>query len=159
MTEIYKDIQGYEGLYKISNLGNVYSYVSNKILKPSAHTRTAHLGVTLCKNNKHKRFQVHRLVAEAFIPNPLNLPCINHKDEDPTNNCVDNLEWCDYKYNNQYSSYKLKGKTPWNKNIKMKPFTEDHKQHISESKKGKKLSKVTKEKISKSLHKYHMEKR
>lgn len=58
----------------------------------------------LCKNGKTKRFSVHRLVAQAFIPNPNNLPIINHKDENPSKNIVDNLEWCDYEYNNNYGT-------------------------------------------------------
>ena len=155
-NEIYKDIVGYEGLYKISNYGNVFSCITNKILKPSFHTKTKHLGVTLCKDKKYKRFQIHRLVAQAFIPNPLNLPCINHKDEDPTNNYEENLEWCDYEYNNQYSAHKHKGKIPWNKGKKVKPFTEEHKRNMSNSHKGTKLSTKTKEKISNSLKSYYM---
>ena len=57
----------------------------------------------MCKNGKTKQGLLHRLVAEAFIPNPDNLPCINHKDENPLNNRADNLEWCSYKYNNEYN--------------------------------------------------------
>ena len=59
----------------------------------------------LCKNGKPKTFQIHRLVAQAFIPNPQNLPCVNHKDEDKTNNTVDNLEWCTHEYNDNYGTH------------------------------------------------------
>jgi hypothetical protein len=58
----------------------------------------------LCKNKHNKRKTIHRLVATAFIPNPSELPCINHKDENPINNHVDNLEWCTHKYNTNYGT-------------------------------------------------------
>ena len=114
--EIWKDIKGYEGLYQVSNLGNVRSlnhYASNgiknilykgRILKQTKHKKTGYLLTTLCKNNKHKTVLSHKLVAEAFIPNIYNLPCINHKDENKHNNRVDNLEWCTHKYNNNYGN-------------------------------------------------------
>ena len=95
--EIWKDIKGYEGLYQISSHGRVKSlFRYKKILKPALQTK-GYFYVSLCKPNKN--FTIHRLVAEAFIPNPDNLPCVNHKDEDKTNNHVDNLEWCTYEYN------------------------------------------------------------
>lgn len=100
MTEIWKDIAGYEGLYQVSNLGRIRN--NSFVLKPS--TQLGYNYVGLWKDNKCKRFRVHRLVAQAFIPNPLNLPQINHKDEDKTNNCIDNLEWCTQKYNNSYGT-------------------------------------------------------
>lgn len=112
--EIWKDIKGYEGLYLVSNLGDVYSCLSNKKLKPGSDN--GYLKVNLCKNNKVKQFTVHRLVALAFLPNENNYPCVNHKDENPSNNNVNNLEWCTYKYNNNYGSIRerisktLKGK-------------------------------------------------
>lgn len=74
--EVWKDIKGYEGLYLVSNLGNVYSYLSNKKLKPG--NDKGYLKVNLCKNNKVKQFTVHRLVALAFLSNENNYPCINH---------------------------------------------------------------------------------
>ena len=112
MQEIWKDVVGYEGYYQVSNLGRIYSI-------PRNHTkggfRKLHLDkdgyarVDLYnKNHKGKLFGVHRLVALAFIPNPQNLPMINHKDENPNNNCVDNLEWCDCKYNNNYGTRNIK---------------------------------------------------
>lgn len=104
--EIWKDIKGYEGFYQISNYGNVkslnYRRTGNeKLMKPILQP-TGYLCVMLYKPLKN--FFIHRLVAEAFIPNPDNLPCVNHKDENQTNNHVGNLEWCTYKYNNEYGT-------------------------------------------------------
>lgn len=107
MIEIFKDIEGYEGLYQISNLGYVKSlrFGKEKILKPVKDGKK-YLCVVLYKQGKHKMCKVHRLVAQAFIPNSKNLPQINHKDEDKTNNSVINLEWCDCQYNIDYSQSK-----------------------------------------------------
>lgn len=104
MKEIYKDIKGYEGKYQVSNLGNVKSLHYNntnreKVMKPSV--RKGYLSVDLGYRNPRL---VHRLVAEAFLENPNNLPCVNHKDENKRNNCVDNLEWCSNKYNLNYGT-------------------------------------------------------
>ena len=103
MIEEMKDIVGYEGEYAITRDGNVWSYKSNKFLKPGL-IRDGYHQVNLCKNGKKKHYLIHRLVAEAFIPNPDNLPQVNHKDEDKSNNCVDNLEWCSAKYNANYGT-------------------------------------------------------
>ena len=108
MTEIYKDIKNYEGLYRVSNLGNVMSLNYNrtgkpKLLKPGKD-KHGYLFVILYKDGKKKKFFVHRLVAEAFIPNPDNLPCVNHKDENKTNNSVENLEYCTHEYNINYGT-------------------------------------------------------
>lgn len=106
--EIYKDIVGYEGLYQVSNLGNVKSLGNNKtrkdkILKPAKHSK-GYLIVCLSKQGKHKLHKIHRLVAQAFIQNPNNYQQINHKDENPANNQVNNLEWCDCQYNINYGT-------------------------------------------------------
>lgn len=101
--EIYKDIQGYEELYKISNHGNVKSLISNKILKLTKD-KDGYLNVTLHKQGKVKTYKIHRLVTQAFIENPNNLPQVNHKDEDKTNNHVTNLEWCTNEYNSNYGT-------------------------------------------------------
>lgn len=103
--EIWKDILGYEGLYQVSNFGRVKSlkFGKERILKLTKD-KDGYLIVNLYKNNKSKTFKVHRLVAEAFIPNPDNLPQVNHKDEDKSNNIVSNLEWCDVKYNQNYGT-------------------------------------------------------
>lgn len=103
MKEVFLDIPGYEGLYQISNLGNVKSIRTGKLLKPAKDT-SGYLLVWLYKNNNRKTIGVHRLVAMTFIPNPQNLPLVNHKDENKTNNAVNNLEWCDCKYNINYGT-------------------------------------------------------
>jgi predicted XRE-type DNA-binding protein len=93
MKEIWKDIEGFEGLYKVSNKGRVRSFhKSGRIMKPDT-TNHGHLRVWLCKNGNKKRYLIHRLVARAFIPNPENKPQINHIDADPSNNHVSNLQW------------------------------------------------------------------
>ena len=104
MEEIYKDIEGFEGLYQVSNKGNVKSLVNNKGVAREKLLKLVNIGngylrVILCKDKTRKRFFVHRLVANAFLPNPTNLPCVNHIDECSTNNFVTNLEWCTHKYN------------------------------------------------------------
>lgn len=103
--EIWRDIEGYEGLYQVSDKGRVRSlkYGKEHILKPE-RTHNGYLRVNLCKNEKQKHFLVHRLVALTFITNPNNLPDVNHKDENKENNRVENLEWCDCKYNINYGT-------------------------------------------------------
>lgn len=106
MKEIWKDIKGYEGKYQISNLGRVKSLNYNntkkeKIIK--SEITKGYVRYRLSKNKKLKRFLAHRLVAEAFIPNPNNYPIINHIDGNPLNNDIKNLEWCTYKYNAQHA--------------------------------------------------------
>ena len=107
MEEIWKDVDGYEGKYQISKLGNVMSlnYAGRgyaRKLTPKCNN-SGRLWVELLDGGKRKCMLIHRLVALAFIPNPENLPQINHKDENPKNNAVENLEWCDQKYNIRYS--------------------------------------------------------
>ena len=119
MEEIWRDIKGYEGKYQVSNLGRVKSLYYK--CKMGYNGKSKLLGIyknrnndygyyftPLNKNGKHKNFFIHRLVAEAFIPNPNNLPCVNHIDEDKSNNKVDNLEWCSYKYNVNYGTCKTR---------------------------------------------------
>lgn len=103
MKEIQKPILGYETLYNISNLGNVFSIKSNRNIKPTKNSK-GYLIVGLCKNRKRKSCLVHRLVAEAFIDNPNKLQEINYKDENPLNNIITNLEWCTHKYNMNYNN-------------------------------------------------------
>lgn len=115
MKEIWKDIPNYEGLYQVSNLGRVKSFRRSTkhywqdeyILKP-AHANNGYCQVTLYDNTVRHKFLVHRLVAEAFIPNPDNLPQVNHKDENPLNNAASNLEWCTAEYNNAYGTAKIR---------------------------------------------------
>ena len=117
--EIWKDIKEYEGLYQVSNEGNVKSLQNNKEknLKPVSD-KYGYLHVILCKNCEHKNYFIHRLVAAAFIPNPYNLPQVNHKDEDRHNNNVNNLEWCDAKYNINYGTRNLKSSISQGKKVK-----------------------------------------
>ena len=113
--EEWRSIPGYEGLYEVSSYGRVKSleksYIKKNgimdhkpeiILSPK-NNGTGYFIVCLYKNKTHKYYLIHRLVALTFIPNPDNLPCVNHLDEDKTNNRVDNLEWCDHKYNMNYN--------------------------------------------------------
>lgn len=103
MDEIWKQIKGYEGLYEVSNCGNIYSKISHKCLKQMTD-KYGYLYVNLYKENKLYHKTVHRLVAEAFIPNTDNLPQVNHKDENKINNIVSNLEWCNNYYNLNYGN-------------------------------------------------------
>ena len=104
-NEVWKDIEGYEGHYQVSNLGRVKSLKrgNDKIMSLRRY-KGGYLLVNLCKNGEMKTFTIHRLVGQAFLPNPNNLPQINHKDEDKTNNRVENLEWCSVKYNNSFGT-------------------------------------------------------
>lgn len=110
---IYKDIPGYEELYYADNLGNIYSkdriirgfLKKGRKLKPAKNNK-GYLNVVLCKNGIQKTMKVHRLIALTFISNPNNYKQINHKDEDKTNNAVNNLEWCDANYNMNYGTIK-----------------------------------------------------
>lgn len=109
--EIWKDISGFEGVYKVSNKGNIKSLsridargrlLKNKLLK-LGKSKGGYYQVVLCNGFK-KKYKVHRLVAMAFIPNPNNLPQINHKNEVKTDNRVENLEWCTPQYNVNYGN-------------------------------------------------------
>lgn len=116
MKEVWKDIEGYEGYYQISNLGRYRSLdryvnvgnggrrlVKGKMLVPVVCTN-GYIEANLNKKQERKVFLMHRLVAKHFIDNPNNYPEVNHKDENPRNNCVDNLEWCTSKYNANYGT-------------------------------------------------------
>lgn len=153
MEEIWKDIDGFEGLYEVSNLGRVKRldgyyccgwrncqkrHVEECIMS-SGLNHKGYPFLRLSKNGKRGSYLIHRLMMEAFVPNPLNLPQVNHKDENKTNNFIfvnpdgsvdlekSNLEWCDNKYNCNYGS---------------------HKENISKSNKGKKISEETRKKLS-----------
>lgn len=104
MKEIYKDIEGYEGLYQVSNYGNVKSLISKKVLKPLEVK--GYLQIGLHKDKKKKLYKIHRLVADTFLDNPNKYEEVNHIDEDKTNNNVTNLEWCTHFYNINYSQSK-----------------------------------------------------
>lgn len=113
--EIWKDVVGYEGVYQVSNEGNIRSVDRYVICKNSTRfykgkqlssckDDKGYYRVLLAVAGKHKSCQIHRLVAEAFLPNPERLKEVNHKDENPSNNHVDNLEWCTKVYNLAYGT-------------------------------------------------------
>ena len=164
MEEIWKDIviekngvsYDFSGKYQVSNMGRVKSLIDNHgkyrehILKPRLNKENKYLQVRLFKGSKGKEFTVHRLVANAFIPNPNNLPIVNHKDENPSNNCVDNLEWCTNEYNLNYGTSRerlseakkgdknpMYGRTGDKHPMYGKHHTEEWKQRQSEKMKGK----------------------
>ncbi len=126
----WRDIPGYEGRYRISTDGEVYSVprevrfgharrtVGGKILKQQ-HDINGYLTVCMCDGNGDRRpKKVHRLLASAFIPNQDNLPCINHKDENKENNHISNLEWCTVEYNNNYGTHQQRSSRTRFKNQK-----------------------------------------
>lgn len=108
---LWKEIRGHEGVYLISSGGRVFNQKTHQYLKPSKKSN-GYYHVCLCYGER-KDYLVHRLVAEYFIPNPLNFPQVNHKDENKLNNSVDNLEWCTSKYNVNYG----KGSTARNQRV------------------------------------------
>lgn len=143
--EIWKDIiierngivYDYTGLYQVSNIGRIrivdYRGTGTTKIKKLQRPDGKYVTVSLTKNKKLETFNVHRIVATAFIPNPDNLPQVNHKDEDKANNRVDNLEWCDAKYNINYGNRtKKQSETQTGKE-----FSEERKKNISKSKTGK----------------------
>lgn len=120
-TEIWKDVKDFEGLYQISSFGRVKSL--ERITKDYMHTNGVHKKERIlmqktsaagykivCLSKKHKNYHllVHRMVAQAFVPNPRNLPVVNHKDENKQNNNVQNIEWCSHKYNLSYNNLHLR---------------------------------------------------
>lgn len=147
--EIWKPVVGYEGLYEVSSYGRVRSldrydsknrFWKGRILKLSDDGR-GYLDVQLCSNGKVKHHLVHRMVAQAFIPNPDNLPQVNHRDEDKTNNRVENLEMCDAKYNINYGTgltrainTKLRNGTYTGLSEKeyKKKYYQEHREHLNE---------------------------
>ena len=177
--EIWKDIEGYEGYYQISNMGRVkslertvwkgkgYRIVPEKILE-GVDNGHGYLQVNLSKDGKVKQPLVHRLVATAFLENPMGYKEINHRDENKENNRAENLEWCSRSYNLTYNgrakkvgkkaAEKLRGRKHSEETIKKiseklrgRKFSEEHKKKISESKKGSKLSEETIKKRSKPV--------
>ena len=130
--EVWKPVVDYEGLYEVSNFGNVRSLKGHnncdrvKLLaqhKWEYNNYTSYKNVTLYnRTGGRQTIRVHRLVATAFIPNPDNLPCVNHKDENTFNNNVDNLEWCTNQYNTTYGTAIQRA---INKRVKIVDFYKD----------------------------------
>ena len=118
MTEM-KDIPNFEGKYAATKDGRIWSYKHKKFLKPKIVKGYCHVDL-VNKENKICQFLVHRLIGMTFLPNPDNLPCINHKDECKTNNHVDNLEWCSYVYNVNYGTRNARSKKSKASNGSMK---------------------------------------
>lgn len=104
IKEEWRPVKGYEGLYEVCNYGLVKSLGKRKTIMKIDVSKCGYAMIHLYKNGSYKRALVHRLVAEAFIPNPDNLPQVNHKDENKLNNRVDNLEWCTASYNSLYGT-------------------------------------------------------
>jgi hypothetical protein len=141
---VRKPVRGYEEQYVVDQFGRVYGVyrtttvqdngriyekpIAGKQMKQSMHPK-GYKTVTLTKDGKTKTVYVHRIVAEAFIDNPNNLPMVNHKDEDKTNNFVENLEWCSASYNRTYG----KGTEKQARKLRGRKHTEEHKQKISNS--------------------------
>lgn len=130
---MWKDIKGYENIYQINEFGEVKSldrYViksngvkefnKGKLLNIYCNKRNGYLEVHLNKNGFRKCYKIHRLVAETFLNNPLNLKCVNHKDGDILNNRVSNLEWCSYSENLKHS-YNVLNRVKNSTNIKRRP--------------------------------------
>ena len=130
--EEWRDIEGYSGLYQVSNLGRVkslnYRRTGKEGILKEAKRRDGYLDLCLCKNKKNKQYLTHRLVAMAFIENPNNYPMVNHKNEIKTDNRASNLEYCDALYNANYGT---------------------RNERMANSLKGKKHTQETKEKFSK----------
>lgn len=134
--EIWKEIAGYEGLYEISSQGRVKRLAhivadtlgrkrpyEEKILSTRIGKKTGYPCINLSKDGVVKTWNVHTLIADAFIPNPHNLPCVNHIDENRTNSVLSNLERCDYSYNNSYGDAKKKRKDSLRNNLSGKHQT------------------------------------
>lgn len=141
---VRKPVKGYEGYYEVDQFGRVFSVdrvvtvtdsdrvyekpLSGKQMKQTMHNK-GYKTVSLTRDGKTKMMFVHRVVAEAFLDNPNNLPMVNHKDEDKTNNFLENLEWCTAAYNRTYG----KAVEKHAKTLRGRKHTEEHKQKIAES--------------------------
>jgi len=114
-TSIIKPIKGYENSYGIDSEGVVYSCFDNNLkIRKLSTDKGGYLVVTLYSKNKSKQFKVHRLVASAFIDNPENKKCVNHKDGNKKNNNISNLEWCTHGENKSHS-FRVLNEKHWHK--------------------------------------------
>ena len=141
---VRKPVSGYEGYYEVDQFGRVFSLgrvvtvkdgdriyekpIAGRQMKQTMHDK-GYKTVSLTKDGKTKTLFVHRLVADAFIENPNNLPMVNHKDEDKTNNFAENLEWCTNEYNLSYGTARHRQA----KKLRGRPHTEEHKAKIASS--------------------------
>lgn len=152
MEEIWKDIEGYEGMYMVSSLGRVKTlicrYKNVTILKERVKNN-GYCSITLYKNKIPHTYLAHRLVAQAFLPNPNNYPVVNHKDENPKNNCVENLEWYTQEYNINYGNGNIKRSL----SHKGKRFTKTHIENMSKARIGKRVG--SKNPMSKPVAQYN----
>lgn len=130
--EHWKEIAGFESQYEVSNKGQVRIKKTQRVLCPSLRGR-GYEAINLHKDGKQHQKYIHRLVAEAFIDNPDNLPCVNHKDENKTNNQVSNLEWCSYSYNNSFGTRMKR----IGKKLEGRPLSEQTKRKMSLARTGK----------------------
>lgn len=122
MVEVWKDIDGYGGVYQVSSFARIRSFTKiskGKIMKQTLSRDNGYFVVDLYKDGINKQFTVHSLVASAFVPNPNNLETVNHKDEKKTNNLPSNLEWMSRGNNASYSNTGI-------------PFSDERRQKISE---------------------------
>lgn len=112
---VWKDVAGYEGIYEVSNTGEIRSFDKwvdiglgrkqfkiARILRPGKGSH-GYLTIAFCKDKIQKSVCIHRIVIETFIPNPLKYRCVNHKDGNKLNNNVENLEWCSHSMNNKHA--------------------------------------------------------
>ena len=167
MKEIWKDIIGFEGIYEISNLGRIRRIKTGRILS-TRRSDGWYITVTLYKDKKKYGKLLHRLVAETFVPNPYNLPEVNHIDEDKINNRADNLEFCDHKYNMNFGTARIRERDTKIKNGHIneeysgldkksygKKYYQDHKEEIKEY--NKKYREEHKEELKEKSKKYYQD--
>lgn len=121
MEEIWKEVPGFEGLYQVSNYGQIRSTprrgTTGGIMKGHIDKK-GYINITLRKDGAQYTQKLHRLIAITFIPNPNNYPEVNHKDENKQNNRVDNLEWCTTSYNHEYGTRTVRASTRCGKPIR-----------------------------------------